>query len=172
MQLLKILHPRHIFTALDQIDSSDCSYSFSRPQALRRVFNTLACVSVALLFVHYAKYSRNLTLFLGDVQLRYLQDNGWYELVCYIWWTGCHLLGFVVLPWLMIRYLWQEKLVDFGWRLNDSRQHWRGYLLLLSPILLFVYIASLGNDFVNHYPFRSEERRVGKECRSRWSPYH
>ena len=22
------------------------------------------------------------------------------------------------------------------------------------------------------YPFRSEERRVGKECRSRWSPYH
>lgn len=153
MQLLKILHPRHIFTALDQIDSSDCSYSLSRPQALRRVFTTLACVSVALLFVHYAKYSRNLTLFLDDVQLRYLQDNGWYELVCYIWWTGCHLLGFVLLPWLMIRYLWQEKLVDFGWRLNDSQQHWRAYLLLLSPILLFVYIASLGNDFVNHYPF-------------------
>ena len=22
------------------------------------------------------------------------------------------------------------------------------------------------------YNFRSEERRVGKECRSRWSPYH
>src|SRR2546429_4295710 len=26
---------------------------------------------------------------------------------------------------------------------------------------------SLGDD-----PHRSEERRVGKECRSRWSPYH
>ena len=24
----------------------------------------------------------------------------------------------------------------------------------------------------NVYPIRSEERRVGKECRSRWSPYH
>src|SRR2546427_10709906 len=23
-----------------------------------------------------------------------------------------------------------------------------------------------------HFPPRSEERRVGKECRSRWSPYH
>src|SRR2546430_14049071 len=23
-----------------------------------------------------------------------------------------------------------------------------------------------------HTPSRSEERRVGKECRSRWSPYH
>ena len=25
---------------------------------------------------------------------------------------------------------------------------------------------------VGDYTFRSEERRVGKECRSRWSPYH
>ena len=25
---------------------------------------------------------------------------------------------------------------------------------------------------VRTYPYRSEERRVGKECRSRWSPYH
>ena len=26
--------------------------------------------------------------------------------------------------------------------------------------------------FQNLYLMRSEERRVGKECRSRWSPYH
>ena len=38
-----------------------------------------------------------------------------------------------------------------------------GAVLLLFPIL-FVY-ASKNLD-------RSEERRVGKECRSRWSPYH
>ena len=40
-----------------------------------------------------------------------------------------------------------------------------------------------GVDYIFGYPggavlhiydalFRSEERRVGKECRSRWSPYH
>ena len=28
--------------------------------------------------------------------------------------------------------------------------------------------ATVGNDIST----RSEERRVGKECRSRWSPYH
>ena len=27
-------------------------------------------------------------------------------------------------------------------------------------------------EFVSRYFTRSEERRVGKECRSRWSPYH
>ena len=27
-------------------------------------------------------------------------------------------------------------------------------------------------NFLNDQGIRSEERRVGKECRSRWSPYH
>ena len=38
-----------------------------------------------------------------------------------------------------------------------------------SPVLYSLRIffsCSIGR------PFRSEERRVGKECRSRWSPYH
>src|SRR2546425_6193929 len=30
----------------------------------------------------------------------------------------------------------------------------------------------LKNDVALDEIFRSEERRVGKECRSRWSPYH
>ena len=28
------------------------------------------------------------------------------------------------------------------------------------------------NDMESGWVYRSEERRVGKECRSRWSPYH
>ena len=27
-------------------------------------------------------------------------------------------------------------------------------------------------EIQNDFSTRSEERRVGKECRSRWSPYH
>src|SRR3712207_9370350 len=34
-------------------------------------------------------------------------------------------------------------------------------------------VEDLGVDLDEHIRFmRSEERRVGKECRSRWSPYH
>ena len=33
-------------------------------------------------------------------------------------------------------------------------------------------IASFFAFFSNQGTVRSEERRVGKECRSRWSPYH
>src|SRR2546430_6248451 len=39
------------------------------------------------------------------------------------------------------------------------------------PLLGDVAQVSYGN-VVGEYHRRSEERRVGKECRSRWSPYH
>src|SRR5438309_2536121 len=32
--------------------------------------------------------------------------------------------------------------------------------------------SPLSHEILNAKPYRSEERRVGKECRSRWSPYH
>ena len=37
----------------------------------------------------------------------------------------------------------------------------------LYPLATTVYYS-----FFEYYRSRSEERRVGKECRSRWSPYH
>ena len=45
------------------------------------------------------------------------------------------------------------KTKNFHWHM--SGRHFRDYHLLL-----------------DEHSERSEERRVGKECRSRWSPYH
>src|SRR5256886_5295386 len=55
---------------------------------------------------------------------------------------------------------------DFGFQRRD-----RGLRLLelaLRAAQAFPRIAFRGWG----HPVRSEERRVGKECRSRWSPYH
>src|ERR1035438_7078671 len=43
-----------------------------------------------------------------------------------------------------------------------------------SPTVKQHYLVSAGHDIVEFSCSfnRSEERRVGKECRSRWSPYH
>ena len=47
--------------------------------------------------------------------------------------------------------------------------------------LLDIFMPEAGMDAITlieqqgirvHFQLRSEERRVGKECRSRWSPYH
>ena len=55
-KLVTSLHPKNILTALDAIDAEAPSYSLNRAQALRRVFITLATVSVCLLFIHYLKH--------------------------------------------------------------------------------------------------------------------
>ncbi|OZY87334.1 CPBP family intramembrane metalloprotease [Cellvibrio mixtus] len=160
---LAALHPRRIMQALDAIDAEAPSYSLSRPAALRRVFAVLAAVCVCLLILHYSRYSTNFHALLGYLgqwrmqdahyYLRALEASGWLELAGYAWWTGCHLLTFILIPWLVIRWLFKEKMIDFGWRWNQVGAHWRGYLLLLSPILVFVVLVSFGEDFVNHYPF-------------------
>ena len=46
--------------------------------------------------------------------------------------------------------------------------------LLLVPIGFGMLLSNLplSGIFLTEILLRSEERRVGKECRSRWSPYH
>src|SRR3712207_9270046 len=46
----------------------------------------------------------------------------------------------------------------------DLKTFWLRRARRLLPALYVLLVVSLA--------FRSEERRVGKECRSRWSPYH
>src|SRR5260370_34167765 len=46
-------------------------------------------------------------------------------------------------------------------------------LLPLFPARIVEIVAvMIGDIYVRLFDMRSEERRVGKECRSRWSPYH
>ena len=51
-------------------------------------------------------------------------------------------------------------------------------LLAVALIAIVVVFVSISKGWIGYMPpveeleNRSEERRVGKECRSRWSPYH
>ena len=54
-----------------------------------------------------------------------------------------------------------EKLSDYG---DDGKE----------PAAMASFFAKVKSEvkLMSEHPDRSEERRVGKECRSRWSPYH
>src|SRR6185312_11445902 len=52
---------------------------------------------------------------------------------------------------------------------SDTR--FRISIFIFVPLVPLELLAS-DRPFSSRSPSRSEERRVGKECRSRWSPYH
>ena len=63
-----------------------------------------------------------------------------------------------------------EDEIDFKDLLRDPIRLYGWFYLIV-----FVIILLGGIYYVKHLDvitIRSEERRVGKECRSRWSPYH
>ena len=45
-------------------------------------------------------------------------------------------------------------------------------IIIIIGIYLYLFIQDRKNKGKENKETRSEERRVGKECRSRWSPYH
>src|SRR2546425_4222408 len=60
-----------------------------------------------------------------------------------------------------------------GVRAFEAPPPTQGLAVLLALNLLEGFpLATLTVHSVEHLHLRSEERRVGKECRSRWSPYH
>ena len=46
------------------------------------------------------------------------------------------------------------------------------YMISLLGFGAMIAVLSCGARIAAERTIRSEERRVGKECRSRWSPYH
>ena len=52
-------------------------------------------------------------------------------------------------------------------RLTFGRIHGSAIAIVIGLVLAWV-----GGTLTGGQKGRSEERRVGKECRSRWSPYH
>ena len=89
------------------------------------------------------------------------------------------------------RSMWVRVPIGYGRTFNDPRFNWmyqaepdpaldnrrafwpRGKVLGgSSSINAMVYVRGQPADFDDWRAARSEERRVGKECRSRWSPYH
>ena len=108
-----------------------------------------------------------------------------YILLSYVDFSGCVRLGapcffFVIHPMYPTAYSHGRNRVNLTQFLSAAARISR--MPLISKAIIFLILQHQPkNDFQscgqagNVHPLlpgRSEERRVGKECRSRWSPYH
>lgn len=158
-----LLNPRTVFRALDQIDRQYPSHSAERTQSSRVTLIVLFSVTVSLLMLNYLKNSNALTALLTQLALWQelpaaywldrLHSTGFDQLIRYGWWSSWHIICYVAMPFIAIRYFLKQPFLSYGWHWNETHRHWLGYLYLLCPILVFVVIASGREDFVEHYPF-------------------
>ena len=69
-----------------------------------------------------------------------------------------------------IREVIHVLLTNEGYQIIEAKNGKEALELLDDSIDLIILDVMMPK--LNGYSLRSEERRVGKECRSRWSPYH
>src|SRR2546425_13195500 len=75
-------------------------------------------------------------------------------------------------PALVFGRLWERQhLPEELRRLSEDRRFWFDVERVIFAMAL-QRLCCPGSDLQGSGWVRSEERRVGKECRSRWSPYH
>ena len=84
--------------------------------------------------------------------------------------VGLSMMGLDALPILMIGAFVAAMIVTSAYGYSIERVAYRP---LRGSNRLIPLISAIGMSiFLQNVVLRSEERRVGKECRSRWSPYH
>ncbi len=122
----------------------------------------LLTAALSLLLMHYMKYSSVLHGYL----LYFVQEDGsmaslatallrseFYQLYQHLWWGSWLLLGYLIIPLLVIKWLFRDAIGEYGIAWGDTHRYLLWYGALAGLILIFAWFASARTDFANHYPF-------------------
>lgn len=75
------------------------------------------------------------------------------ELWQLVYWATLSFLFYVIVPVLVIKFAFRERLADYGLKLKGMFFGWRAYLLMASFILPVVLLVSFSKEFTYTYPF-------------------
>lgn len=123
----------------------------------------LMVVAVCLLMLHYLRVNTSFYAFLelwfsqfsdnAAASLQALGQHPFIRLIGMAWWSGWHVITFLLIPLLTIKFVFKEPIKNYGLGVGRLKQDLKWYLLLVAPILCFVVIVSFRDDFSSHYPF-------------------
>ncbi len=111
--------------------------------AQRRVAVVLVTSALALTFIRFGQGG------LPD----WLADRSTVEFARLARWGAVNVAGYVVLPWLAVRFVLRERFGDVGLSTTGLRSGWRPYAWLLGVSVPFVVAASFLPAFQAKYPF-------------------
>lgn len=162
------LHPKHFF--LDTwraIDAEAAAERAAQPSERYdyRPLVALAFGAVCLAIMEYFGHSTTFmqvvdhfdppsrqgppTNFVGE-----LSDSQFLELGEFAWWSAFRVLGYLVLPALLVKLAFRERLRDQGLETKGFREHAWIYVLGYAVVLVCVIFVSRNDEgFQEYYPF-------------------
>ncbi|MGF1467724.1 MAG: CPBP family intramembrane glutamic endopeptidase [Sandaracinaceae bacterium] len=75
------------------------------------------------------------------------------SLLGFAWWSGWRLLGFFLLPALVVRVIFGQRIAAYGLSTEGFREHLWLYLLAYAAVAGLVLGVSYGPSFSEYYPF-------------------
>ncbi|MFO1433134.1 MAG: CPBP family intramembrane glutamic endopeptidase [Candidatus Competibacteraceae bacterium] len=165
------LHPRRFFQIWQTLDREAAAERTHPAQSNYRAAVALITAAFCLLLIHYLKFATTFQAVLewlswaGGQEAGYWQQrltgSGFFSLLAYAWWWFWHLVGYVLLPVLIIKIVLRDRVSAYGVRLGSLARHFQWYILLAAPIICFAFFASFREDFVAVYPFYRQAHRSG-----------
>jgi hypothetical protein len=126
-------------------------------------FRTLTILIYLPFALSMVKYFSN-----TDTLLVYLVNNwpGKFELWFYglfygcaeaefykkLYWIGMILLFYLLIPVIIVKFGFKEKLKDYGWSFRNVHKDYQLYILMLTVMLPIVFFASMTEAFQERYP--------------------
>ncbi len=158
-------------------DTSEHQPGLSDEQLWMLLLTTALC----LLGLHYLKNWPSLFGVVGlladltgndaTAWLGTLRDHEFRRLFQLSWWCLVHIVFYLLIPLLVIRYGFNQRAQDFGWQWGQTHRHWSDYALLTAPILCFIFIVSFRADFTREYPFYDAAHRSWLDLLAWWTLY-
>ncbi|MCB9593700.1 MAG: CPBP family intramembrane metalloprotease [Sandaracinaceae bacterium] len=88
-----------------------------------------------------------------------VRESPFRRLIEFVWWSGWRVLGFFLLPALVIKLILRQPIRDHGLETRGFTEHVWIYVLFFGIVAALVYTVSFEESFQTYYPFYSEASR-------------
>jgi len=130
----------------------------------KRVFVVAIVTAISLVFIEYIGKDPGYVLLIdffkniglknpADFLVKNLELTGNVQLNRLAYWISIVVMFYLFIPIIIIKFIFKEKLRDYGLQLGNLKKDYTIYLIMLIIMLPLVYLMSKTHSFQLRYPF-------------------
>lgn len=123
----------------------------------RRAVWAMVYTAIGLTCIYYFKDQTAVAALLAGTRLEWFGNaiafSDKNNLLALAWWVAVVTTFYVVIPVAIIKFVWRQKLSDFGLAFHIEKGFWQVLALCTAVMLPITYLMSLTSGFAAKYPF-------------------